>query len=476
MQIQIEYKRITIRGKKNNSRKIQEIKNRKREKKVATRVSRVGETIQANCGMMMTIIEDFGYQKITVKFEDGTIVSGKDYGNFKLGKISNPTLMSHVGETNISNAGFNMEIISQNGSWVDVRFEDGTVVNHKSYYSFKIGSIGYPLEKKHIGEERLMNNGQMAKIVKYNNTNDVEIVFEDGTHVTGIRYSHFSSGVVINPNCCQKSDSLREAIFAFYLSQIGFSKYHSGYMRKFSDSWGNRELDMFNEDLMIGVEYDGLYWHSKSIEKDLQKDMLCKESGIQIIRIRECSSNKKLPKLNSGVSFEIDCKASSIKDMEFVLKTILEKINKNTKSDFGLDIDINRDMSQIQAFLALKRKNTRNSRIGEVSISNNGESMKIIEYFSGVNITVQFEDGTVVTNKTYANFKKGDILNPNFYRYRIGEQNIANNGIKMEIVEYFSSSNITIRFENGVVVHNKSYSSFLDGKIGFRNSKPRKSA
>ena len=162
--------------------------------------------------------------------------------------------------------------------------------------------------------------------------------------------------------------------------------------------------------------------------------------------------------------------------MEFVLKTILEKINKNTKSDFGLDIDINRDMSQIQAFLGLKRKNTRNSRIGEVSISNNGESMKIVEYFSGVNITVQFEDGTVVVNKTYANFKKGNILNPNFYSYRIGEQNIANNGIKMEIVEYFSSSNITIRFENGVVVHNKSYSSFLDGKIGFRNSKPRKSA
>lgn len=43
---------------------------------------------------------------------------------------------------------------------------------------------------------------------------------------------------------------------------------------------------------------------------------------------------------------------------------------------------------------------------------NCGMKCIIIKYINAANITVQFEDGIIINNKTYANFKKGNILNP----------------------------------------------------------------
>ena len=40
--------------------------------------------------------------------------------------------------------------------------------------------------------------------------------------------------------------------------------------------------------------------------------------------------------------------------------------------------------------------------------------MKIVGYDGADNISIQFEDGIVVHGKTYANFKRGSIRNPNF--------------------------------------------------------------
>lgn len=52
------------------------------------------------------------------------------------------------------------------------------------------------------------------------------------------------------------------------------------------------------------------------------------------------------------------------------------------------------------------------SRAGEKFITNEGYKIKIIEYFGWDNCTIQFEDGTVVKNRTYRNTVKGEISNP----------------------------------------------------------------
>lgn len=146
-------------------------------------------------------------------------------------------------------------------------------------------------------------------------------------------------------------------------------------------------------------------------------------------------------------------------------------------------------------------------RIGETNRATNGMLMKIIEYRSNTDIDIQFEDGKVVKNKTYNNFKKGyikypiksfsnmcKIHNTNYvhalnYRKqhpemsdidiikivseidnnkivtRIGEVNRAKNGLLMKIIEYRRCDDIDIKFEDGQIVKNKQYEAFKLGQI-----------
>lgn len=54
-----------------------------------------------------------------------------------------------------------------------------------------------------------------------------------------------------------------------------------------------------------------------------------------------------------------------------------------------------------------------NTKIGQENINNQGCMMRIIAYRNAKDIDVQFEDGTIVTNKCYSAFKKGEIKNLN---------------------------------------------------------------
>ena len=55
--------------------------------------------------------------------------------------------MKRMGETNIASNGMKITIIryARNDD-IDIQFEDGTIVKHKSYRHFKSGSIAYPIK------------------------------------------------------------------------------------------------------------------------------------------------------------------------------------------------------------------------------------------------------------------------------------------------------------------------------------------
>lgn len=52
-------------------------------------------------------------------------------------------------------------------------------------------------------------------------------------------------------------------------------------------------------------------------------------------------------------------------------------------------------------------------RTGEVYVFENGVNMEIIEYFNTKNMTVKFSDGTVIHNVVYSNFSRGQVKNLN---------------------------------------------------------------
>lgn len=112
----------------------------------------------------------------------------------------------------------------------------------------------------------------------------------------------------------------------------------------------------------------------------------------------------------------------------------------------------------------------RTLRIGEKSKANNGMEMTIVAYRSSADIDIQFEDGNVVKNKRYQQFKKGEIANPNIKNEslrndRIGEEVKAKNGLRMKIIAYRNANDIDVQFEDGVFVKNRSYANFRKGSI-----------
>ena len=168
---------------------------------MATKTNRLGETRMMNCGMEATIIRYGKYSDIDVRFEDGVIVEHKRYRAFENGNIANPNFNPRLGETKMMNCGMEATIIRYGGSAdIDVRFEDGIVVEHREYREFEKGGIINP-NIKATAENRLdktcmMNCGMKATIIRYNTSKDIDVRFGDGTVVKYRTYNQFKKGEI----------------------------------------------------------------------------------------------------------------------------------------------------------------------------------------------------------------------------------------------------------------------------------------
>ena len=171
--------------------------------------TRLGETRMMNCGMEATIIRYNTNKDIDVRFKDGTLVKHRQYREFKKGEIANPNIKAsaenRLGETKMMNCGMEATIIQyKNAMDIDVRLEDGSMVEHKAYSAFKKGEIANPnikaSAKNCFGETRMMNCGMEATIIRYGKYADIDVRFEDGAMVKHKAYSAFKKGEIANPN------------------------------------------------------------------------------------------------------------------------------------------------------------------------------------------------------------------------------------------------------------------------------------
>jgi len=94
-----------------------------------------------------------------------------------------------------------------------------------------------------------------------------------------------------------------------------------------------KELDIYSEEKRVAIEYDGSHWHKNKINDDNEKDRICSDNKIKMIRIREyglphtcCAKNYFLPK------------AFRAHDFDILLKDIFEK-----EFGFIIDVDTRRD-------------------------------------------------------------------------------------------------------------------------------------
>ena len=114
---------------------------------------------------------------------------------------------------------------------------------------------------------------------------------------------------------------------------------------------------------------------------------------------------------------------------------------------------------------------TKIDRLGETKMMNCGMKATIIRYGRYEDIDVCFEDGAVVKNRGYGNFKKGTIANPKNKASRLGETRMMNCGMEATIIRYGGATDIDVRFEDGTVAEHKVYGAFKRGEIANTNIK-----
>ena len=381
---------------------------------------RTGENRKMTCGDVATIIKYCSADDISVRFEDGTIVEHRQYSQFKRGGIQNPNTFSS--NDRISNK----------------------------------------LSKERIGMTHLASNGQMMTIIAYRGINDIDIKFEDGTIVTNKRYYNFLKGGIENPNVSiNASTSLNEFVIYYYLNPFGFIRGKSGTLSNLG--LDNYEIDLFHPQRKIGIEYDGQHWH-QDVARDICKNNLCKENGILLYRIRE----PKLPSLkNSCLIYTLNSTQHFNKSFENALRNLCKDLN--------IDVDINFQRDHIDIMNQYYNLSDI-SRIGETNVANNGLKMKIVAYRNSRSIDVEFENGTIVNDVRYNSFLKGAILCPGTKKKprvkdRTGECNTSVEGQKMKIVAYRNAEDIDVLFvDTNIVAKHRRYGNFKLGRIAMDES------
>ena len=90
-----------------------------------------------------------------------------------------------------------------------------------------------------------------------------------------------------------------------------------------------KELDIYVPSFKFAIEYDGKTWH-KDIDRDINKDKLCREKDIVLYRVRECGCEELTS--NESITFEYN----------YTDWNTLSKIIINILSDMGVkDADVN---------------------------------------------------------------------------------------------------------------------------------------
>ena len=146
---------------------------------------------------------------------------------------------------------------------------------------------------------------------------------------------------------CKKdlSSSFPEKAIAYYLSKI----FQIEENKKFN--WlGNSELDIYIDTLKLGIEYDGKIWHKKAV-KDLNKDNLCDNNGIYLIRIRE----KSCPEYISS-SHKIYREGFRNIDLTNCITQLIQFISNKYNLKIDICVDVENDYINILSKISTGKK------------------------------------------------------------------------------------------------------------------------
>lgn len=399
-------------------------------------LTHIGERYQSKNGYWFEVVDYVDKKKPVLKFDDfDDLVIRNNYNNItkaihpqekaiirakrleekerqKAERKKQKRKSSLIGRSVINNQGLNMTIVHKDGNYVDVQFEDGTIVKHK--------------------------------------------------HIKG-----FKKRCICNPNYSNsKTLSRNEFSFYYYLQDYGFRHYEQGELKEYGV--GQYSVDLFNPELMVAIEYDGRF-HRR--EKDQRKNKKFTDHGITVLRVREPEADE----LDDGLSVNFSIANANNFDpaLTTVINEVIAYLNANYDVNIDVDVDVVRDRDDILSrYLDETDYRLRNKRIGERTQNRQGLWVEIVDYRSADDLDIKFDiDGSIKKHRTYKQFKEGELPHDKYTTQyfqreeRLGETNTNISGLSMKIVEYRSAVDIDVMFENGLIAEHVDYYHFQHGKI-----------
>lgn len=137
----------------------------------------------------------------------------------------------------------------------------------------------------------------------------------------------------------------------------------------------------------------------------------------------------------------------------------------HTKSILAMNLGL--DNNEPVILLHCVNNLARKANIGKKNVSYTGRNMTIIDYESSADITVQFDDGVILKKQQLDAFHTGRIQHPdddesfqkqpaNKKNERIGLSFTQANGT-FTIIDYITADDITVRFDDDTVVYGVSW-------------------
>ncbi len=291
------------------------------------------------------------------------------------------------------------------------------------------------------GESKILPNGLGATIITYRNNKDIDVQFSDGRIGRCLTYAHFVKGDISGTN--RHYNVIKdERVGQTFLLNCGLNATVVRY-------GSSKDVDV---ELETG-EIVNTRWSRLIIGEVIPKGF--NSSYTQVKRAKEkwegqtniASNGMKITLVEYRSQDDIDV----LFEDGYLAHTSIQFFTK------GQITNPNYDIYEHQGSV----------HVGEETVNSQGLKMKILRYKRWADITVEFEDGTVV-DTTYGQFKTGKIENPNAKRerrnIRAGEKNVVHNGLEVEIIDYRFAHDIDVRFETGEIV-NTNYTSFIKGHV-----------
>ena len=411
------------------------------------KIERTGEKRIMNCGLEAQIVAYRKWDDVDIRFEDGYLCLHKRYDKFKSGRIVHPKHNPIRGSSErkkqikeeiegscfVSRDGIKATVIEYNGCEdITIMLPDNSLLKHRTLSSLKKGRF-IPMEIAgkilRVGERRQSNTGMMMEIIAYRNSRDIDVVFEDGTKIEHAKYQSFKTGQLCpkqKPKCIK--EYLGKTILAANGMQMKVVKAQSIYD--------------------IDVEFEDGAIVSTTLSAFKKGYVKHPEKGCLEIQRKMYSEQRKGETSIASNGMKI---------------TLLE-YRSNKDVDVQFEDGYIKKHIQYNAFLegrVFHPSNRRWNHTGESNIARNGLKMTVIKsYPESKRVDIQFEDGIIVEKKAYQCFRKGEIkhpgINPRVQKRkneRLGMKRKMNCGMIAEIIEYITSEDITISFEDGTIAH-----------------------